>query len=40
MAFKGQKKGLINDDVTSHFYDFASTAFLQKNAIATAILNA
>ena len=29
MAFKGQKKGLKNDEVTSNFYDFASRGFAE-----------
>ena len=29
MAFKGQKKGLKNDEVTSNFYDFASKGFTE-----------
>ena len=28
-AFKGQKKGLKNDEVTSNFYDFASRGFTE-----------
>ena len=28
-AFKGEKKGLKNDEVTSNFYDFASRGFTE-----------